>query len=95
MYPLPNMGLKELKMYILDNTTHDANLIEQMGFGEISKLVRDGAMNKDLLLKLIDLSSKETEKNTKDEQAGRLIFDQCCDDKQMKDRVNTFYAENK
>ena len=82
-------------MYILRNTTHDADVIEQMGFGEISKLVRDGAMNKDLLLKLIDLSSHETEKNAKDEQAGCLIFDQCCDDKQMKDRVNKFYAENK
>ena len=88
------MGLQELKAYISENNTHDPAIIEAMGFGEISKIVKDGAMNKDLLLKLIDLSSQQTEKHSRDEQAGQLIFNQCCDDKKMKDKVNQFYKDN-
>ena len=89
------MSLHKLRSYIASNDTHDADYIEKMGFGEIAKLVKDGAMNKTLLLRLIDLSSNEAEKNEKDETAGHMIFDQCCNDKGMKERVNNFYKGTK
>ena len=84
------MRLHELRAYIASNDTHDANYIEKMGFGEIAKLVKDGAMNKALLLNLIDLSSNDAERNAKDESAGRMIFD-----KGMKEHVNNFYKGTK
>ena len=52
-------------------------------------------MNKALLLNLIDLSSNDAERNAKDESAGRMIFDQCCNDKGMKEHVNNFYKGTK
>ena len=52
-------------------------------------------MNKELLLKLIDLSSASMEKNEQDEKAGKIIFEQCCDDKDMQKTVTQFYESNR
>ena len=53
-----------------------------------------GAMNKGLLLNLIDLSSNDAERNAKDESAGRMIFDQCCNYKGMKEHVISIRAQS-
>ena len=87
------MSLQELREYITTNSAYDAKYIEKIGFGEIAKLVSDGAMNKALLLNLIDLSAKNAEKNERDEQAGRMIFDECCKDEKMKAKVDNFFKD--
>ena len=89
------MDLQKLCKYIINNEVHDHNHIRKMGFGEIAQLVEDGAMNKELLLKLIDLSSASMEKNEQDEKAGKIIFEQCCDDKDMQKTVAQFYKSNR